>query len=64
MPRRICSLALPGIYHITHRCHNREYLFKFSKHRDVYCEKLLEMTKRYPVAVLDYMLTSNSQNLT
>ena len=63
MPRRIRSKAVAGIYHITHRCHNKEFLFKFAKHRDVYCEKLLEMTRRYPVAVLDYMITSNHVHL-
>jgi len=44
MPRRTRSKAVAGIYHITHRCHNKEFLFKFAKHRDVYCEKLLKMT--------------------
>ena len=63
MSRRMRSIALPGIYHVTHRCHNKEFLFKFSKHRDVYCEMLLEMTKRYPVAVLDYMVTCNHVHL-
>ena len=63
MPRRIRSLALPGIYHITHRCHNREYLFKFSKHRDIYCSLLLKMSKQYPVSVLNYMVTSNHVHL-
>ena len=63
MPCRTRSKAVAGIYHITHRCHNKEFLFKFSKRRDVYCEKLLEMTKRYPVAVLDYMITSNHVHL-
>ena len=32
MPRRTSSKAVAGIYHITHRYHNKEFLFKFSKH--------------------------------
>ena len=63
MPRRKRSMAIPGIYHITHRCHNKEFLLKFGKYRDLYLDKLLEMIRRYPVAVLNYMVTSNHVHL-
>ena len=56
-------MAIPGIYHITHRCHNKEFLLKFGKYRDLYLDNLLEMTRRYPVAVLNYMVTSNHVHL-
>ncbi len=59
MPRRTRSRALAGVYHITHRCYNKEFLFRFKRDCDIYVDKLREMTKRYLVAVLDYMVTSN-----
>jgi REP element-mobilizing transposase RayT len=31
-----------GIYHVTHRCHNREFLLKFARDRDAYRAKLRE----------------------
>ena len=52
MPRRMRSMAVSGIYHITHRCHNKEFLFRFAKYRDIYLAKLLEMTRHYPLAGL------------
>jgi hypothetical protein len=36
-----------GIFHITHRCHNREFLLKFARDRDAYREKLREHVKKY-----------------
>jgi len=48
-----------GVFHITHRCHNREFLLKFARDRDAYREKLREHLKKYEVWLLDYELTSN-----
>ena len=31
-----------GVFHVTHRCHNREFLLKFSCDRNAYRAKLLE----------------------
>jgi len=34
---------LPGrIYHLTHRCHDRQFLFRFAKDRDGYRRRLRE----------------------
>ncbi len=39
---------LPGhIWHITHRCHKRELLLRFSKDRHRYLQWLYEAKKRY-----------------
>ena len=42
MPRKRRSYERGGCYHITHRCHGRQYLFRFAKYRD-FCaiERLL-----------------------
>ncbi|MCL5097334.1 MAG: transposase [Candidatus Omnitrophica bacterium] len=48
-----------GVFHITHRCHNREFLLKFARDRNVYREKLREHLKKFRVWLLDYCITSN-----
>jgi putative transposase len=50
-------------YHVTHRCHERRFLLKFAKHRNIYQKKLFEMTRRFKVDVLDYIVTSNHVHL-
>ena len=55
---------IPGyIWHITHRCHKREFLLKFSKDRRRYLQWLYQAKKRYGLTVLDYMVTSNHVHL-
>jgi len=52
-----------GVLHITHRCHNREFLLKFSRDRDAYREKLREHSRKYEVCLLDYCVTCNHAHL-
>ncbi len=55
---------LPGhVWHITHRCHQREFLFKFSRDRSTYLDWLFEARKRYGICVLNYVVTSNHVHL-
>lgn len=55
---------LPGlVWHLTHRCHQREFLLKFSRDRDTWLHWLYEARKRYGLCVLDYMVTSNHVHL-
>jgi putative transposase len=55
---------IPGyIWHITHRCHKREFLLKFSKDRHRYLQWLYQARKRYGLTILDYMVTSNHVHL-
>ena len=55
---------LPGyIWHITHRCHQREFLLKFERDRRRYLRWLFEAKKRFGLCVLDYMVTSNHIHL-
>ena len=51
------------IRHITHRCHKREFLLKFSKDRRRYLQWLWEAKKRYGLVILNYMVTSNHIHL-
>ena len=55
---------IPGyIWHITHRCHKREFLLKFSKDRHRYLQWLYQAKKRYKLTILNYMVTSNHVHL-
>ncbi|MEA2115019.1 MAG: transposase [Thermodesulfobacteriota bacterium] len=55
---------IPGqIWHITHRCHKREFLFKFSKDRHLWLQWLYQARKRYGLTILNYIVTSNHIHL-
>jgi putative transposase len=51
---------LPGhVYHLTHRCHDRQFLLRFAVHRDAYREKLRQSSHEFDLSLLDYCITSN-----
>jgi REP element-mobilizing transposase RayT len=55
---------LPGyVWHITHRCHKREFLLKFSKDKKRWLSWLFEAKKRYGLSILNYTVTSNHIHL-
>ena len=55
---------IPGyIWHITHRCHKREFRLKFSKDRKRYLKWLYQARKRYGLKIINYMVTSNHIHL-
>jgi putative transposase len=55
---------LPGhIWHITHRCHQKQFLLKFARDRRRYLYWVFEARKRFGLCVLDYMVTSNHVHL-
>jgi REP element-mobilizing transposase RayT len=55
---------IPGqIWHITHRCHKREFLLKFAKDRQRWLQWLFEAKKRYGISILNYTVTSNHIHL-
>jgi putative transposase len=55
---------LPGhVWHLTHRCHEREFLFKFARDRKRYLRWLYEVRKRFGLCVLNYAVTSNHVHL-
>ena len=55
---------IPGqIWHITHRCHKREFLLKFAKDRRRWLQWLYEAKKRYGLLVLNYAVISNHIHL-
>ena len=55
---------IPGyVWHITHRCHKKEFLLKFRKDRRRWLQWLFEAKKRYGLSVLNYTVTSNHVHL-
>ena len=55
---------IPGyIWHITHRCHKRDFLLKFAKDRQRYLQWLYQARKRYGLTILNYMVTCNHVHL-
>jgi putative transposase len=55
---------VPGlVWHLTHRCHKREFLLKFARDRSSYIRWLFEARKRFGLCVLDFMVTSNHVHL-
>jgi REP element-mobilizing transposase RayT len=55
---------IPGhIWHITHRCHKREFLLRFARDRHRYLQWLYRARKKYDLAILNYMVTSNHIHL-
>lgn len=55
---------IPGyIWHLTHRCHKREFLLKFSRDRDRWMQLLFEARQRYSLSILNFVVTCNHIHL-
>ena len=63
MSRRPRGLLDHTCYHITHRCHERDFLLKFEIDRVRYVDLLLQTKKRYRIDILNYIVTSNHVHL-
>jgi putative transposase len=63
MPRANRLRGDGGVFHLTHRCHNRAFLLRFARDRDAYRAKVREHLRRFDVALLDYCITSNHVHL-
>ena len=63
MPRAHRHFLQGHVWHLTHRCHERNFLLKFTRDRSNYLRWLYEARKRFGLCVLDYMVTSNHIHL-
>jgi putative transposase len=55
---------LPGyVWHITHRCHHKQFLLKFVRDRCRYLQWVSEAKKRFGLSVLNYGVTCNHIHL-
>lgn len=51
------------VWHITHRCHNKEYHLKFKRDKKRWLYWLFQTKKRYGLCILNYNVTSNHIHL-
>jgi putative transposase len=63
MPRPIRYFIPGNVWHITHRCHNREFLLDYASYRKLWMKWLYEGTNRYDVPILNFTVTSNHIHL-
>ncbi len=55
---------LPGhVWHVTQRCHKKEFLLKFRKDKRCWIRWAIEAKRRYGLAILNFMITSNHIHL-
>lgn len=55
---------VPGlVWHLTHRCHKKDFLLKFARDRRRWRYWLFEARRRHGLCVLDYIATSNHIHL-
>jgi len=55
---------IPGqVWHITHRCHKKEFLLKFARDRKRWLKWLFEAKKRFGLDILNYTVTCNHIHL-
>ncbi len=63
MPRAYRHYIQDCVWHITHRCHRREFLLRFLRDRKGWLRWLFEAKKRYGLRILNYTVTSNHIHL-
>ena len=63
MPRANRYVLAGRTFHVTHRCHDRRFLFKFGVCRTEYRRRLRLSLKRYDLSLLAYCITSNHTHL-
>jgi putative transposase len=63
MPRANRHSMVGHAWHITHRCHRKEFLLKFAKDRQTWINWLFEAKKRYGQVILNYLAASNHRHL-
>ena len=55
---------IPGcVWHITHRCHKKEFLLKFARDRQRWRQWLFEGKKRFGTCIVNYAVTSSHFHL-
>jgi len=63
MPRAHRHFLNGLAWHITQRCHKRQFLLKFQKDRRQWRRWLYQARKRYGLCILNYIVTSNHTHL-
>jgi putative transposase len=59
MPRATQYLQPGFTYHLTHRCHNKEFHLRYARYRNAYREWLRQGVARHAVSLYGFCLTHN-----
>lgn len=63
MPRARRNFVPGYVWHITQRCHKKEFLLRFKRDRKVWKHWLFEAKKRFGCRIFNYIVTSNHIHL-
>lgn len=63
MPRANRYIQPGHIYHITHRCHNRNFLLRYELDRTEYCSRLRVALRKHQISLFDFCVTCNHIHL-
>jgi len=63
MPRANRHSIQGQVWHLTHRCHKKQWLLRFKKDRKRWVYWLFKAKQEYGLSVLNYMVTSNHIHL-
>jgi putative transposase len=63
MPRGNRYRLAGHVWHLTERCHRKQFLLKFARDRRAWMKWLYEARKRFDLCVLNYQVTSNHVHL-
>ena len=63
MPRASRYWLAGHVWHLTHRCHRRQFLLRFARDRRLWLRWLYEARRRYELCVFNYPVTSNHVHL-
>jgi putative transposase len=63
VPRANRNFCNGQVWHITHRCHRKQFLLKFSRDRRRWRHWLYVAQRRFGLSVLNYVATSNHVHL-
>lgn len=63
MPRANRYFVPGQVYHLTHRCHDRQFLLKFVRDRNAYRMKLRQAAAQFGLSLMDYCVTCNHVHL-
>ena len=63
MPRANRYRLAGHVWHLTERCHRKQFLLKFARDRQAGIDWLYEARKRYALSVLNYQVTCNHLHL-
>jgi len=63
MPRANRYIQPGHIYHLTHRCHDRDFLLRCRLDRIEYCSRLRDAVRSHGISLFDYCVTCNHIHL-